>query len=119
MQNIERKYGAFDDLVFEVDLSDYGKDNTDVSDIIFSVKDDLTSLDNAIFVKKQSLAEITFTGTTLLTVLVPWADTEYGNFVIEQQYTAGLFIHFTGDPVADEHVDQTFSLKILQDFLRA
>ena len=119
MQLIERKYEDFDDLQFEVDLSDYGKDNTDVDDIIFSVKDDLTTADNIIFVKKESLGEISFSGTTLLTVLVQWDETEYGNFTIGHEYKAGLFIKFTGDPLADEHVDQTFKLRINQDFIRA
>lgn len=120
MQTIKRKIGDFDDLVFEVDLTKYGKSNADVAEITFSVKKELTDADDAILQKKYTIPpEVTFTGTTILTVLVQWADTEYSNLSAGTKYKAGLFITFTGDPVADEHVDGIFDLEIEQDFLRA
>ena len=118
MQTITRKYEDFDDLVFEVDLSDYGKTGSDVTDIIFSVKDILTDDDDSLFKKTFIDVEITKTGTTILTVNVQWPSTEYSQFIIDKIYKAGLFIKFTGDALADEHVDQIFDLIIVQDFLR-
>jgi len=47
------------------------------------------------------------------------ANSEYERFIIHREYTDGLFIKFTGDPVADEHVNQLFKLVIKQDFLRS
>ena len=119
MQTIRRIYESFNDLHFEVDLTDYGKDNTDVAEIIFSVKENETDADDAIFEKKETTGGISFTGTTVLDVLVTWLNNEYGNFTIGRKYKAGLFIQFTGDPNADENVDQIFELVIEQDFLRA
>ena len=120
MQTITRKIGDFDDLMFEVDLTKYGKTGADVSDIIFSVKKDLTDADDSLLQKKYSIpSEVTFTGTKVLDVLVQWADTEYSPFSPGTEYKAGLFIKFAGDPVADEHVDGIFDVVIEQDFLRA
>jgi hypothetical protein len=119
MQTITRKVGDFDDLVFEVDLSDYGKDNTDVNDIFFSVKSKLSDADNSLLLKTFSGAGgITFTGTTVLTVNVTWSDTEYSGMTPGGDYEAGLFVKFTGDPKADEHVNTTFKVVLNQKFLK-
>jgi hypothetical protein len=118
MTTIIRKKGDFDDLVFSVDLSLYGKTSTDIQDIFFSVKASQTDADDGIFFKTFLTSGITFTGTTKLEVNVLWGNSEYDNFCIDQIYLAGMFIKFTGDPVADEHVDTTFKLKITQDFLQ-
>jgi hypothetical protein len=119
MQTITRKKGAFDDLYFEVDLTGYGKTAEDVADVIFSVKDDLKVADDAIFLKKKSAGEIVVTGTsTVLQIAVSWDYNEYTKLITGKQYNAGVFVKFTGDPAADEHVDQLFKLLIEQDFLR-
>lgn len=118
MQTIERKYESFDDLRFEIDLSEYGKTLTDVDDIIFSVKNTAIEADDVILEKKLSLSEIVASGTDVLDVSVIWLDTEYDNFTIGENYLAGLFVKFTGDPKADENVDTIFQLRIIQDFLR-
>jgi len=118
MQTINRKIGDFDDLLFECDLSAYGKTNLDIEDIVFSVKKDEKSADDSIFLKKYSLNEISFSGTNILSILVQWDYNEYTKVSVGQKYKAGLFIKFIGDPIVDEHVDQIFNLEILQDFLR-
>jgi hypothetical protein len=118
MTTIVRKRGEFDDLVFSVDLSDYGKTSTDIEDIFFSVKVLETDADDGIFFKTYLTSGITFTGTTQLEVNVLWGNLEYDNFVINKMYIAGMFIKFSGDPVADEHVNTTFNLKVTQDFLQ-
>ncbi len=69
--------------------------------------------------KKKSLNEIVVTGTgTALNIAVKWDFDEYSNFSTGREYTAGVFVKFNGDPVADEHVDTLFKLVIEQDFLR-
>ena len=72
MQTIERKYESFDDLKFEIDLSEYGKTIDDVADIIFSVKKKATDSDDVIFEKKKSTLGITASGTNVLDVGVKW-----------------------------------------------
>lgn len=119
MQPIERKLKAFDSLLFTVDLTEFGKTATDVEDIFWSVKNDLTSADDALLFKTYLTGGIAFTGTTILDVVVEWLETDYSNLAAGQEYEGGLFVKFTGDPEADEHVDETFKVKILQDFLRA
>ena len=120
MQKIERKIGDFDDEVFTIDLTKYNKTGTDVQDIIFSVKVNKTDADDTLFLKKLSAGatEMTVEGTTLLTVNVKWPNDEYDQFSTKLKYIAGLFIHFIGDPAADEHVNTLFELSIEQDFLR-
>ena len=118
MQTIERKLGDFDKMQFTVHLDKYGKTSADVADIFFSVKENLTDADTAIHFKSYLTSGISFTGTKVLTVLVDWAETEYNNVSAGKEYQAGLFIKFTGDPTADEHVKETFLLKIVQDFLQ-
>lgn len=117
MQTIKRINGAEDDLGFEVDLRDYGKTLADVLDIFFVIKDNKTDADDSLFLKKQSLGEITATGIDELTVAVEWATNEYSQFVIDKVYVAGLFIQFIGQTIADENIDQIFHLVIEQDFL--
>ena len=119
MQTINRKIEAFDDLYFEVNLTEYGKTGADVQDIFFSVKEKSSSEDDAIFFKSKLTNGITFTDNNgILTVIVQWNYDEYDNIQAGRDYTAGLFIKFTGDPVADEHVDQLFQLRIEEDYLR-
>lgn len=117
MQLIERKRGAFHDLVFYVDLANYVKTFADIDDVIFSVKVKKTDDDDSIFIKKKSLSQITITDEGEVKVEVTWGATEYDKFIIDKEYLAGLFLKFTGDPVADENVDQIFKLKITQDYL--
>ena len=119
MQTIERKLKDFDPLLFEVDLSEYDKTNADVGDIFFSVKDDLTSADDAILFKTLLTNGISYTGTKILSVIVDWLETDYTNITVGKEYNAGLFIKFSGDPAADEHVEEIFKVKVVQDFLRA
>lgn len=120
MQTIKRKIGSFDDLNFTVDLSDYGKTITDIEDVFFSVKSDLELADATLFFKTALTSGIIVSGSgTDVEVAVAWDYNEYDAFEADKIYQAGLFIKFNGDPVADEHVDQTFKLLIEQDFLRA
>ena len=120
MQTITRKKGAFDNLYFEVDLTAYGKTGDDVEDIFFSIKESHASADDVLFFKTKGAGEISFTETNnILNVAVQWGNDEYSTLKTSKEYTAGLFIKFTGDPVADEHVDQLFKLVIEPDFLRA
>ncbi len=118
---IIRKLGDFKDLVFTVDLSLYGKTQADVEDIFFSVKVSEIDNDNSVFLKTFLTSGITFTSNAaenVLTVNVIWLNTEYDTVCVNETYVAGLFVKFNGDPVADENVNQTFKLKIIQDFLR-
>lgn len=119
MADITRKKGAFHDLHFQVDLTNYGKTGTDVEDIMFSVKVKETDSDSILLYKTLLNSDISHSGTDLLDVLVKWNFDEYTDFKFGQEYKAGLFIKFTGDPVADENVDKTFTIEIVQDFLRA
>ena len=112
-----RKKGSFHDLKFTVDLTDYGKTGSDVSDIFFSIKADEKDTDASIFLKSLGAGEISFTGTDVLIVNVQWPETGYANFVLDKVYDAGLFLKFSGDPAADENVDRLFKIKIIQDFL--
>ena len=116
MQTITRNIGDFDDLSFEVDLTDYGKTGADVADIFFVVKKDVDDT-TYLLEKKNSLAEISHSGTTVLDVLVQWPDTEYTGFIEDQKYIAGLYIQFTGDPVADLHTKQDFNLQLIKRVL--
>ena len=50
-------------------------------------------------------------------VNVEWLHNEYDKLPIGQ-YQLGLFIKFNGDAVADENVNQTFKVSIIQDFLK-
>lgn len=120
MTTITRKKGDFSDLVFEVDLSSYGKTDADVEDIFFSVKVNEGDPDDSLFLKTLLTSGITFTPNTagnILTVNVLWAYNEYDNLCVDTNYIAGVFVKFVGDPVADEHVSTIFKLKITQDFL--
>ncbi|WP_339877074.1 hypothetical protein [Olleya marilimosa] len=109
MQTIKRNIGDFDDLHFEVDLTQYGKTGSDINDIHFNVKKDIDSSD-FLLQKKQSLTEITFTGTTTVDVYVQWAEDEYDNFNNELTYICGLYLMFSGEPSVDLHADQDFNL---------
>ena len=86
MQTIERKLKDFDPLLFEVDLSEYDKTNADVEDIFFSVKDDLTSADDAILFKTLLTNGISYTGTKILSVIVDWLETDYTNITVGKEY---------------------------------
>ena len=122
MPTIERKYASFDNLKFEVDLTDYDKSSSDIEDIFFSVKDDLQTPDDDIFLKTYLEGGIAFDSNQnndIINVTVYWAYDEYNNFTLNKTYNAGLFIKFKNDPVADEHVDQIFQLIIQSDFLRS
>ncbi len=116
--DIIRKKGSFDPLGFEIILTDYGKTFDDIEDIIFSVKKNLSDADNSIFLKKKSTGGISASGTNIVTVAVTWGHSEYINFELEQTYKAGLFVKFKNDPVADENVEETFTIKIVQDYLQ-
>ena len=113
---IERKYGDFRDLAFQLDLTAIGKTDTDIDDIYFSIKSDLTQDDDAIFFKTRSGGGITYSSGN---ILVKWASNEYDNITVGKNYKAGVFVKFVGDSNADENVDQTFELIVKQDFLRA
>lgn len=115
---IARKNGSFHPLRFKIDLTDYGKTSADIGDIIFSIKDKLVDADDSIFLKKFSRGEISMSGTTVIEAAVTWLDTEYTTFVVGKTYQAGIFIKFTGDPVADENVSTTYQIQIIQDYLR-
>lgn len=119
--DIVRKHGSFSPLVFQVILTEYGKEYDDISDVFFSVKKNYSDPDNEVFFKSQSTGGIIVTGAsgdTVVEVAVNWLDTEYSNFILEEIYNAGLFLKFTGDPAADENTEEIFSLKITQDFLQ-
>lgn len=109
-QTIERRLGDFSDLVFEVDLSGYGKTFGDISEVEFMVKDKPTDDNDQWFYKTLGNAEITLNDPL---INVKWAYNEYTYLTIGKEYECGLFITFTGDPVADQHVSQTFRLKIV------
>jgi len=116
MQTITRNIGDFDDLNFEVDLTEYGKTGADVADIFFVVKKNVDDT-SYLLEKKKSDTEISFTGTTTLDVLVQWPETEYTGFTEDEKYIAGLYIQFTGDPVADLHTKQDFNLQVVKRVL--
>ena len=118
MDRIERTYEANHDMQFIIKLYNYGKTSADLTDIICSIKENDTDLDDSLFLKKESLGEITYSGTDKLIVNVQWPYDEYTGFVLEKEYTLGLFCHFTGDPKADENVSKKFLLIVKQDFLR-
>lgn len=121
MQTITRKLGDFSDEVFKIDLTEYQRTLADVQDVTFSIKSDKKSADDALFVRKMSagISEMVVTGVgNLLTANVKWGENDYGGLVVKE-YLAGIFVQFVGDPVADEHVDTLFKIKIEQDFLRA
>ena len=109
MITIVRNIGDFDDLVFEVDLTEIGKTGPDISDIFFVVKKDVDDT-TYMLEKTKTAAEITNSGTTVVTVNVQWADTEYTGFIEDQDYIAGLYFQFAGDPAADLHTKQDFKL---------
>ena len=116
MQTITRNIGDFDDLNFEVDLTDYGKTGADVNDIVFVVKKTVNDT-SYLLEKRYTLTEISFSGTTVLDVLVQWAETEYIGFIADQKYIAGLYIKFTGDPAEDLHTKQDFNLQLIKRVL--
>ena len=128
MQTITRKKGSFDDMYFEIILTGYEKTGDDIEDMFFSIKDTLKSADNSIFLKTILTGGILFTEhvtnegeaneVRFLKVLVEWGENEYDNFKIDKVYTGGLFVKFTGDPAADEHVDQLFKVTVVTDFLQ-
>ena len=116
MQDIKRKKGSFKPIVFTVDLTAIGKTPTDVEDIFFIIKKSVNdSDDNAIMKKTKLLDGISIDSNGKITV--PWATTEYDNFKIGKSYVLGVFLKFTGDPVADEDVKELFSISITQDLL--
>ncbi len=117
MQLIERKKGSFKSLLFNVDLTGIGKVYTDVSEIYFIIKNNISDPDaDAVMTKTMTTDGIVINADSQ--VSVPWTNTEYGNFTINKLYHLGLFLKFTGDPVADEDIEQTFQIKITQDFLQ-
>lgn len=122
MSLIQRKKGSFHNLQFQVDLRDYGKTNSDISEITFLIKENITDADDSLFRKRLSETEITSTpdaAGTVIQVGVEWLDTEYDQFTIGKEYLAGLFLQFTGDPAHDENVDEEFTVKIVEDFIDA
>ena len=120
MQIIERIRGAFDDLMFDLDLTAYGKSVSDIEDIFFSVKSELTDADDSLLLKTLGGGEIIVVGSgSTAEIAVQWDFDEYDGFVVGESYRVGLFLKFTGDPAADENVDETFRLKISQDFLQS
>lgn len=119
MSVIKRRKGDFHDLEFEMDLREYGKTLSDITELTFSIKDVLTDADDSLFEKKMTTNGISASGTDVVSVSVEWLTTEYGQFKVGKQYKAGLFATFTGDPVADENVDTTWEIEIYQDFLHS
>lgn len=118
-QVINRRHGSFSNLGFKVDLSKYGKTGADISDIFFSVKDNVEDDDNTLLLKTYSgSGGITFSGDEIVTVSVAWGSAEYTNMDVGSDLQAGLFLQFTGDPKADQNVNQIFDLKITQPFLK-
>ena len=97
MQTISRKIGAFDDLLFTVDLSGYGKTISDIDDVFFSIKSNLTDNDDLLFLKQQTVNNgIVVTGSdTNVQLAVSWDYDEYDNFTAGEDYKAGIFIKFT------------------------
>jgi hypothetical protein len=119
MPIITRKKGSFDDLVFTVDLSDYGKTGADVSDISFSVKEHQTDLDDSLLLRTLVNGDVSFSGTSELVVAVTWPSDQYSQFKVGKKYQAGLFIKWVGDALHDENVDTIWDLEITQDFLHS
>jgi len=115
---IDRIYEDGRDLQFIIKLYNYGKTASDLTDIICSIKTNLTDDDDAIFIKRLSDNNINYTGTDKLIVNVEWPSSEYSEFTIGNKYHLGIFCKFTGDTKADENVLQKFTLEIVQDFLR-
>jgi hypothetical protein len=117
MQLIERKKGSFKSLLFNVDLTGIAKVYTDVSEIYFIIKNNISDLDaDAVMTKTMMIDGIKINADSQ--VSVPWGTTEYVGFTLNKVYHLGLFLKFTGDPVADEDIEQTFTIKITQDFLQ-
>lgn len=118
MKKISRKKGDFTDLTFEINLTDMGKTDADIADIFFSVKNTESDADDLLLLKKKTAGQITNGVGSIINVAVQWPITDYVNFQIDKEYLAGLFIKFTGDPTADEHVDQIFHITIKDDLLK-
>ena len=114
MTNIERKKNSFKPLVFNIDLSANGKVMADISDIFFVIKRKVSDDDDDALMLKNMSDGITVSG---MQVIVPWTNEEYDAFSIGETYSLGLFLKFTGDPVADEDIAESFSITIIQDFL--
>jgi len=119
---IERKKDSFHNLEFEVDLRDYGKVDADISEITFLIKENATDSDDSLFRKRLSQTEISKTANTdgdIIQVSVQWPSDEYGQFTLDKEYQAGLFLQFTGDDNHDENVDESFTVKVIQDFIQS
>ena len=116
---IERKIGDNKDLDFTLNLTDYhGKIGADITDVIFVVKKNKGDADDALFIKKASLNEITFAGQELVNVLVHWDYNEYANFKAKKKYIAAVYPLFSGDTVADENSDYEFEIVFIDDTLK-
>lgn len=116
MSTIVRKLNDFKPLKFSIDLSKYGKTEADISDIFFSVKNIETDSDDALLLKTKAIGGITITGSTKIIAEIEWLESDYSNTPVGS-YIIGLFVKFTGDPNADENVNKTFNLDIVQDFI--
>ena len=112
---IERKVNSFKSMVFQCDLTAVGKLYSDVTDIFFVIKANSTTSDADAVMIKQMADGITIDSDSK--VLVPWSESEYDEFTIGKTYELRLFLKFSGDPLADEDVEEEFTIKITQDFL--
>ena len=116
MQIIERKRGSYKPMVFNVDLTGIEKLYSDVSEIFFVIKEKVTDADADAIMLKTAADGITIDADSQ--VQVPWGTNEYVDFVINKRYVLGLFLQFSGAPVADEDVREDFSIVITQDLLQ-
>ena len=82
---------------------------------IFTQRNDA---DIILLLKKLSLSDISFTGTTIINVLVEWDYNEYSSFNVGQKYVAGLFPKFAGEAIADENTDTEFEITFTNDTLK-
>ena len=113
--NIERKKGSFKSMLFNVDLTDIDKLYSDVSEIYFIIKENIADADADAIMSKTMTDGIAIDSSSQ--VSVPWATDEYDSFDVGKAYHLGLFLKFTGDPVADEDIEQEFTITITQGFL--
>jgi hypothetical protein len=124
MQKITRKYAASDPLHFEIDLTLYpGKTISDIDDIYFLVKKNISDLDSAALLSKSlgagQISVVAQADPLFLDALVDWLGTEYTGMEVKSTYLGGIFIKWTGDATADENVedDGVYHIYIKEQFV--
>jgi hypothetical protein len=111
---IERVYRDESNLNFVIKFPK-GKTITDISDIIFLVKElDADPLASNLLDKFLSESDITLYGKDI--AIVKFSVTDYDNMVIDKLYRAALFCKWIGSSDFDENVERLFDFQLKQNF---